>query len=76
MATRTERRLAGNGRRFVLLGAPLIVIGVVIALLLDGTAMGIGIAVAVLGALPVALGIALMTSAGVEAHSRKGGGFV
>jgi hypothetical protein len=51
--------------------APLVVAGIVLALLLDGTARGIGVAVAVLGAIPLVVGVALMLSAGVEQRSRK-----
>jgi multidrug efflux pump subunit AcrB len=72
MATRKERKLAGSGGRLVAIGAPLIVIGVVLALLLDHNSVGIGVAVAVLGAIPIAVGIALLLSAGVEQRSRKG----
>jgi hypothetical protein len=46
-------------------------IGVVLALLLNGTALGIGVAVAVLGAIPVVVGFTLLLSAGVEQHARK-----
>jgi uncharacterized membrane protein HdeD (DUF308 family) len=68
MATRRERKLAGSGGRFVAVGAPLIVIGIVLALLVN---VGIGAAIAILGALPVLVGVALILSAGVEQHSRK-----
>ena len=44
-----ERKLVASGGRFVAIGAPLVVVGVVIALLLDGTALGIGVAIAVWG---------------------------
>jgi hypothetical protein len=71
MASRKERKLAGSGGRLVAIGAPLVVIGVVLALLLDGTALGIGVAVAVLGAIPVVVGVTLLLSAGVEQHARK-----
>lgn len=71
MANRTERKLTGNGRRFVMIGAPLLVIGVVLALLLDHNSVGIGVAIAVLGAIPTVVGIALMLFAGVNQHSRK-----
>jgi hypothetical protein len=71
MASRQERKLAGSGGRLVAIGAPLVVIGVVLALLLNGTALGIGVAIAVLGAIPVVVGVVLMLSAGVEQHSRK-----
>jgi hypothetical protein len=71
MATRKERRLAGGGGRLVAIGAPLVVIGIVLALLLNGTAIGIGVAVAVLGAIPLVVGVAMLLGAGVEQHARK-----
>ena len=71
MATHKERKLAGSGGRFVAIGAPLVVIGIILALLLDGTARGIGVAVAVLGALPVVVGAVLTLTAGAEQASRK-----
>lgn len=71
MAAQKERKLAGGGGRFVALGVPLLVIGVVLALLLDGTARGIGVAIAVLGAIPIVVGVVLLSSAGVEARSRR-----
>ena len=46
-------------------------IGIVLALLLNGTALGIGVAIAVLGAMPVAVGVLLLLSAGVENHARN-----
>ena len=48
-----------------------VVIGVVIALLLDGTALGIGVAIAVLGAIPLVVGIVLTLSAGVQRRDRQ-----
>jgi hypothetical protein len=71
MASRQERKLAGSGARFIAVGAPLVVIGVVLALLLNGTALGIGVAIAVLGAIPVVVGIVLLATAGTEQHARK-----
>jgi multidrug efflux pump subunit AcrB len=72
MATRKERKLAGSGGRLVAIGLPLVVIGVVLALILSGTASGIGAAIAVLGSLPVIAGAVLLLSSGTERHSRKG----
>ena len=72
MADRTERKLAGSGARFVAIGVPLLVIGVVVWLLLDGTARGIGAVIAVFGAIPTVVGIALVLSAGLDNRSRKG----
>ena len=71
MASRQERKLAGSGARFIAIGAPLVVIGVALALLLNGTAVGIGVAIAVLGAIPVVVGIVLLATAGTEQHARK-----
>jgi len=71
MTTREERKLAGSGGRLVMIGLPLVVVGVALALILSGTASGIGAAIAVLGALPVVAGIVLLLSAGTERHSRK-----
>ena len=71
MANRTERKLTSSGSRFVAIGAPLLVIGIVLALLLDHNSVGIGVAIAVLGAIPTVVGIALMLFAGVNQHSRK-----
>jgi hypothetical protein len=71
MANRTERKLTGSGGRFVMIGAPLVVIGIVMALLLDHNWVGIGVALAVLGAIPTVVGVVLMLSAGVNQHARK-----
>jgi hypothetical protein len=73
---RQERKLAGSGGRFVAIGAPLIVVGVVLALLLDHNSVGIGVAIAVLGAIPTVLGVALIGSAGVGRRVRQGKPFV
>ncbi len=42
-----------------------------LALLLDHTAVGIGVAITVLGAIPVVVGLVLIATAGVEHHARK-----
>ena len=47
-------------------------IGVVLALLLDHTPVGIGVAIAVLGAIPFVAGLALTLSAGVQRRDRQG----
>ena len=67
-----ERKLAGSGGRFVAIGVPLLIVGVVLALLLDHNSVGIGVAIAVLGAIPTVLGIVLMLSAGVQRRDRQG----
>jgi hypothetical protein len=66
-----ERKLAGSGGRFLAVGAPLVVIGVILALVLDHNSVGIGVAIAVLGAIPCVVGLTLMLSAGVNRHARK-----
>jgi multidrug efflux pump subunit AcrB len=71
MASRQERKLAGSGSRFIAIGAPFVVIGIVLALLLNGNTLGIGVAIAVLGAIPVVVGIVLLATAGTDRHARK-----
>jgi hypothetical protein len=71
MATNRERKLAGSGGRFAAIGVPFVVIGVVLWLLLDGTARGIGAAIAVLGAIPVVVGFVLLLTAGADQAARK-----
>jgi hypothetical protein len=71
MNARQERRLSGSGSRFIAIGAPVVVIGIVLALLLNGNAIGIGVAIAVFGAIPVVVGIVLLATAGTEHHARK-----
>jgi ABC-type transport system involved in cytochrome c biogenesis permease component len=73
---RQERKLAGSGGRFMAIGAPLVVIGVVLALLLDHNSVGIGVAIAVLGAIPLVVGLVLTLTAGVSRHDRRGGTWV
>ena len=72
MAPRKERRLVASGGRLVAIGVPLLVLGIVLALVLNGTAVGIGAAIAVIGSIPIAVGIGLLLSAAVEQHARKG----
>jgi hypothetical protein len=76
MAPRHERKLAGSGGRLVMIGAPFVVIGIVLALLFDANRVGIGVAIALLGALPVVAGIALLLSAGTERRVRQDKPFV
>jgi multidrug efflux pump subunit AcrB len=76
MAPRHERKLAGSGGRLVMIGAPFVVIGLVLALLLNGNTLGIGVAIAVLGSIPVVAGLALLLSAGTERRVRRDKPFV
>ena len=66
-----ERKFVSSAGRFVAIGLPLVVIGVALALLLDGTALGIGVAIAVLGAIPLVVGIVLTLTAGVQRRDRQ-----
>jgi fumarate reductase subunit D len=66
-----ERKLAGSGGRFIAIGAPIVVIGIVLALLLDHDSVGIGVAIAVLGAIPLVVGTVLTLSAGVQRRDRQ-----
>jgi len=68
---RTERKMASSGSRFVMIGLPLVVIGIVLALLLDHNSVGIGVAIAVLGVIPLVAGLALTLSAGVQRRDRQ-----
>jgi multidrug efflux pump subunit AcrB len=76
MAPRQERKQASTGSRLIMIGAPFVVIGLVLALLLNGNTLGIGVAIAVLGALPVVAGLALLLSAGTQRRVRKDKPFV
>jgi hypothetical protein len=71
MAPRNERKLMGSGGRLVAAGTPLVIVGLVVAIVLDGTAVGIGAAIALLAAIPVVVGVTLIVSAGVERRARK-----
>ena len=69
---RQERKLAASGGRLMAIGGPLIVVGVILALLFDHTSVGIGVAIAVLGGIPFVAGLALTLSAGVQRRDRQG----
>ena len=66
-----ERKLAGSGARFMAIGAPLLAVGVVLALLLNHDFVGIGVTIAVLGAIPLVVGLVLTLSAGVQRRDRE-----
>jgi hypothetical protein len=73
---RQERKAAASGTRFMAIGAPLLVLGIVLALLLDHNSVGIGVAIAVLGAIPLVVGLVLTLSAGVHRRERRDGTWV
>jgi hypothetical protein len=67
-----DARMMQSGSRLLLLGLVLAIIGLALAIPLDGTAAGIGVAIAVIGCLPTAAGLALVGSALVSRRSRAG----
>jgi hypothetical protein len=64
-----ERKLGGSGGRFLLIGAPIVIVGILLWILWRP---GIGAAVTVLGCIPLAVGVALIASAAVSRRSRTG----
>ena len=60
------------GSRLLIGGAVLALIGLVLVLLLEGTANGIGLVFLVLGCLPCVAGIALLGSALISERERAG----
>lgn len=67
-----EAKQKGTGVRLIGAGAVLIVIGLGVVLLVDkGTPKGIGVALMLLGALPVIAGGVIAGSALISARSRK-----
>ena len=69
---RQERKLAGSGGRFVAIGAPLLVVGIVLALCSITTRSGSASRSPCSGRFPLVLGIVLMLSAGVQRRDRQG----
>jgi uncharacterized membrane protein len=67
-----DQRMMQLGSRLLLLGLVLAVVGLAIAIPLDGTAAGIGVALASLGCVPTVAGLALVGSALVSRRSRAG----
>jgi predicted RNA methylase len=63
--------MAGAGSGFIAIGVPLVLAGTVLALLLDGYVRGIAAAIAVLGAIPLVVGLVLVGSAGVHRRERQ-----
>ena len=67
-----DRDMKRNGSRLLLLGGILAAIGFAIMLPLEGTAAGIGIAIASLATVPTVAGLALFLSGVVNARARSG----
>jgi hypothetical protein len=67
-----DAALAANGVRLLEIGAAMIVVGLVLALALDGTPAGIGLAIAGLGCVPFFGGLGMSLSALVSRRARSG----
>jgi hypothetical protein len=68
-----DRRLAGNGSRFLIVGLALMVVGAILYIALpSGTPSGIGGAVALIGSLPTVVGATMLGMAWVDRRSRAG----
>ena len=64
--------MTAGGVRLLAIGIVMIVAGLALAIALDGTAAGIGVAIAVLGAVPFFGGLGLWLSARVSDRARSG----
>lgn len=67
-----DRSMLRNGSRLLLLGFVLAVVGLALAIPLDGTAAGIGIVLASFGCVPTVAGVGLVLSALVARRARTG----
>jgi hypothetical protein len=67
-----EPQLSSNGRRLLLIGTAMLVVGVALAAALDDKASGIGLAVAGLGAVPFFAGLGMWLSAVVSRRAGSG----
>jgi hypothetical protein len=64
-----DRKMTGSGGRWLLIGAPIVIVGVLLWVLWRP---GPGAAVTVLGCIPLAVGATLIASAAVSRRSRAG----
>jgi hypothetical protein len=67
-----DQSMLANGSRLLLLGGVLAAIGIVLMVALDGTAAGIGVAIASLATVPTLGGLGLWLSAVVSRRHRAG----
>jgi uncharacterized membrane protein YccF (DUF307 family) len=67
-----DKSMMRNGGKLLLLGVVLIVIGLALAIPLEHTAAGIGVAIVVIGCIPAVAGLALLGSGYVSRRSRAG----
>jgi hypothetical protein len=64
-----DRKMTGSGGRFLLIGAPIVIVGILLWVLWRP---GIGAAVTVLGCIPLVVGVTLLASSAVSRRSRAG----
>jgi hypothetical protein len=67
-----DAALSANGLRLLAIGAVMIVAGLALAIALDRTPAGIGLAIAGLGCVPFFAGLGMWVSALVSRHARSG----
>ena len=67
-----DAKMLQTGSRLLLLGGVLAAIGIVLMLALDGTAAGIGIAIASLACVPTLAGLGMWLSGFVSRRARAG----
>ena len=67
-----DAAMLANGAKLMAIGAVVAVIGFALLLFTDGTADGIGIAIAALGGVPFFGGLALWASGFVSRRARQG----
>jgi hypothetical protein len=67
-----DKDLMRNGSRLLLLGLVLAIIGMALAIPLDGLAAGIGVAIAAFACIPTVAGVGLFFSGVVSRRARAG----
>jgi hypothetical protein len=67
-----DAALIANGARLLLVGAVLAAIGIALMIPLEGTAAGIGVALASLGVVPTLAGVGMLLSGLVSRRARSG----
>jgi hypothetical protein len=67
-----DKKMSATGVRLLAIAAVLAIVGLAIAIPLEGTAAGIGVALISLASVPAVAGIALIGSSVVSRRSRAG----
>lgn len=67
-----DAAMLSNGTKLLLIGAVMAVVGLALSVPLDGTASGIGVAIAALGSVPLAAGLGLLVAGLVSRRARSG----